>query len=293
MSFLPKLQDKDNGIITRSDLKRPQVKIIYYILFTICLIITVVSIAPPIWVLLSSFKDIKEFTLEPTLIPKEFDFNKFIKTWNDLKFFKFYVNSFYSVAGSVVCAIIFNGLLAFALSIIKPKGSRFVYALVMGSLMVPATTSIVPLFININKLGLSGTFYPLWLSIGANAFYVVLYKQFFDTLPKSIIEAARIDGCSNLQIFTRIVMPLSKPITMVVAMYAVNYAWSDFLLPYLVLNNTGLETVMVRLFQFRNGKTADVDILRAIVFAIIPPIILFTAFQKQITQGSTHSGVKG
>jgi len=293
VSFLPKLQDKDNGIITRSDLKRPQVKIIYYILFTICLIITVVSIAPPIWVLLSSFKDIKEFTLEPTLIPKEFDFNKFIKTWNDLKFFKFYVNSFYSVAGSVVCAIIFNGLLAFALSIIKPKGSRFVYALVMGSLMVPATTSIVPLFININKLGLSGTFYPLWLSIGANAFYVVLYKQFFDTLPKSIIEAARIDGCSNLQIFTRIVMPLSKPITMVVAMYAVNYAWSDFLLPYLVLNNTGLETVMVRLFQFRNGKTADVDILRAIVFAIIPPIILFTAFQKQITQGSTHSGVKG
>ncbi len=290
---MSRLQDKDNGIITRSDLKSPRVKIIYYILFVICLIITIISIAPPIWVLLSSFKDIKEFTIEPTILPKEFDFNKFIKTWNNLKFFKYYVNSFYSVAGSVVCAIVFNGLLAFALSILKPKGSKFVYALVLGSLMVPATTSIVPLFMNINKLGLSGTFYPLWFSIGANAFYVVLYKQFFDTLPKSIIEAARIDGCSNLQIFTRIVMPLSKPITMVVAMYAVNYAWSDFLLPYLVLNNSGLETVMVRLFEFRNGKTADVDILRAIVFAIIPPIILFIAFTKQITQSSTHSGIKG
>lgn len=290
---MSRLQDKDNGIITRSDLKSSRVKIIYYILFVICLIITIISIAPPIWVLLSSFKDIKEFTIEPTILPKEFDFNKFIKTWNNLKFFKYYVNSFYSVAGSVVCAIVFNGLLAFALSILKPKGSKFVYALVLGSLMVPATTSIVPLFMNINKLGLSGTFYPLWFSIGANAFYVVLYKQFFDTLPISIIEAARIDGCSNLQIFTRIVMPLSKPITMVIAMYAVNYAWSDFLLPYLVLNNSGLETVMVRLFEFRNGKTADVDILRAIVFAIIPPIILFTAFQKQITQSNTHSGVKG
>ncbi len=290
---MSRLQDKDNGIITLSDLKSPRVKIIYYILFVICLIITIISIAPPIWVLLSSFKDIKEFTIEPTILPKEFDFNKFIKTWNNLKFFKYYVNSFYSVAGSVVCAIVFNGLLAFALSILKPKGSKFVYALVLGSLMVPATTSIVPLFMNINKLGLSGTFYPLWFSIGANAFYVVLYKQFFDTLPKSIIEAARIDGCSNLQIFTRIVMPLSKPITMVVAMYAVNYAWSDFLLPYLVLNNSGLETVMVRLFEFRNGKTADVDILRAIVFAIIPPIILFIAFTKQITQSSTHSGIKG
>jgi len=290
---MSKLQNKDNGIIARSDLKRPQIRVLYYALFAISLGITLLSIAPPVWVLLSSFKDIKEFTIEPTIIPREFDFSKFVKTWNDLKFFKYYVNSFYVVAGSVICAIVFNGLLAFALSIIKPKGSRLIYALVLGSLMVPATTSIVPLFININKLGLSGTFYPLWFSIGANAFYVVLYKQFFDTLPKSIIEAARIDGCSNLQIFTRIVMPLSKPITMVVAMYAVNYAWSDFLLPYLVLNNSGLETVMVRLFQFRNGKTADVDILRAIVFAIIPPVILFTAFQKQITQGSTHSGIKG
>jgi multiple sugar transport system permease protein len=290
---LSRLQGKDNGIITWSDLKKPRVRIIYYILFAICLIITIISIAPPIWIFLSSFKDIKEFTIEPTFLPKKFDFNKFVKTWTELKFFKYYVNSFYSVAGSVVCAIVFNGLLAFALSIIKPKGSKFIYAIVLGSLMVPATTSLVPLFININKLGLSGTFYPLWFSIGANAFYVVLYKQYFETLPKSIIEAARIDGCNNLQIFTRIVMPLSKPITMVVAMYAVNYAWSDFLLPYLVLNNSGHETVMVRLFQFRNGKTADVDILRAIVFAIIPPIILFTAFQKQITQSNTHSGVKG
>lgn len=290
---MSKLQKKDNGIITWSDLKKPSVRILYYIIFAICIIFTIISIAPPLWVFLSSFKDIKEFTLEPTLIPKKFDFSKFVKTWNDLKFYKYYINSFISIAGSLVCAIVFNGLLAFAISIIKPKGSKFIYSLVLGSLMVPATTSLVPLFININKLGLSGTFYPLWFSIGANAFYVVLFKQFFDTLPKSIIEAARLDGCNNLQLFLRIVMPLSKPITMVVAMYAINAAWSDFLLPYLVLNNTGLETVMVRLFQFRNGKTADVDILRAIVFAVIPLVILFTAFQKQITQSNSYSGIKG
>lgn len=290
---MSRLQKKDNGIITWSDLKKPSVRILYYTIFAICIIFTIISIAPPLWVFLSSFKDIKEFTLEPTLIPKKFDFSKFVKTWNDLKFYKYYINSFISIAGSLVCAIVFNGLLAFAISIIKPKGSKFIYSLVLGSLMVPATTSLVPLFININKLGLSGTFYPLWFSIGANAFYVVLFKQFFDTLPKSIIEAARLDGCNNLQLFLRIVMPLSKPITMVVAMYAINAAWSDFLLPYLVLNNTGLETVMVRLFQFRNGKTADVDILRAIVFAVIPLVILFTAFQKQITQSNSYSGIKG
>nr|WP_243428244.1 carbohydrate ABC transporter permease [Clostridium rhizosphaerae] len=184
--------------------------------------------------------------------------------------------------------------MAYAISILKPKGSKFIYGLILGSLMVPATTSVVPLFINLSKMHLNGTFYPLWLSIGANAFYIVLYKQFFDTLPASIIEASKIDGCNNWQIFFKIVMPLSKPITMVIAMYAVNAAWSDFLLPYLLLNNSGHETIMVRLFQFRTSiKATDVEVLRAIVFAIIPPIVLFTLFQKQITQSNTHSGVKG
>ena len=288
-----KLQKKDNGIIAQSDLKKPSVRILYYSIFIICLIITIISVAPPIWVFLSSFKDIKEFTIEPTLLPKHLDFSKFVKTWKDLDFFKYYLNSFYAVAGSVVCAVVFNGLLAYSISIIKPKGTKIVYGLILGSLMVPATTSVVPLFINITKLGLSGTFYPLWLVIGANAFFVVLFKQFFDKLPMSIIEAARLDGCNNLQIFFRIVMPLSKPITTVISMYAVNAAWSDFLLPYLLLNNTGLETVMVRLFQFRNSPVTDVEVLRAILFAMIPPIILFTIFQKQIIQGSSDSGVKG
>jgi multiple sugar transport system permease protein len=284
---------KENGIISWSDMKRRPVRIFYYTLLVFCVIVTLVSIATPIWVFLQSFKDIKEFTVDATLLPRKFDFSRFAETWKEFEFYKYYINTFISVAGSVVCAIIFNGLLAYVISIIKPKGSKFIYALVLGSLMIPATTSVVPLFMNITKLGMGGTFYPLWFSAGASAFYVVLYKQFFDTIPISIIEAARIDGCSNFKIFLKIVMPLCKPITIVVAMYAINYAWSDFLLPYLVLNNSGHETVMVRLFQFRNGKTSDVDIIRAIVFALIPPVILFTTFQKRIMKGSNYSGIKG
>jgi multiple sugar transport system permease protein len=284
---------KENGIITQSDLKRTRVKILYFVMFIICIIITLFSIAPPIWLFLQSFKDIKEFTLTQSILPKTFDFSKFVETWNELKFYKYYINSFYSVTGSIICAVVFNGLLAYSISIIKPKGSKLVYTLVISSLMIPATTSIVPLFVNISKLHLNGSFTPLWLSAGANAFFVVLFKEFFDTLPKSVIEAARIDGCTNVGIFFKIVMPLSKPITMVIAMYALNASWSDFLLPSLLLNNTGLETVMVRLFQFKDAMGSQVDMLRAIVFAMIPPIILFTFFQKQITQGITHSGVKG
>jgi multiple sugar transport system permease protein len=147
--------------------------------------------------------------------------------------------------------------------------------------------------INISKLGLTGSFVPLWFAIGANAFYVVLFKNFFDELPQSLIEAAKIDGATNFTIFTRIAVPLSKAIIMVIVMYSINAAWPDFLLPYLVLNNTNLKTVMVRLFEFRGGRTSDVDVLRSIVFAVVPPIVLFFVFQKQITQVTIQSGIKG
>ena len=164
----------------------------------------------------------------------------------------------------------------------------------MWGLLIPTTTSIVPLFMNLSKMGLTGTFIPLWFSMAANAFYVVLFKNFFDSLPNSYIEAAEIDGAGNLATFFKIVVPLSKSIIMVVTLYAITAAWSDFLLPFLLLQNTRFETVMVKLFSLMRGaKINDVEMLRAIVFAIIPPIMLFIIFQKQITQVTIQSGIKG
>jgi multiple sugar transport system permease protein len=124
--------------------------------------------------------------------------------------------------------------------------------------------------------------------------YVILFVQFFESLPRSIIEASRIDGCSQLQTFFRIVLPLSKPICTVIAIFAVNAAWSDFLLPYLVLRGGNLQTVMVRLFVFSTEQTVNADtMMRSVVFSMIPPIILFFIFQKQLTENAVSVGIKG
>ena len=124
--------------------------------------------------------------------------------------------------------------------------------------------------------------------------YVILFVQFFESLPSSIIEASRIDGCNQLQIFFRIVLPLSKPICAVVAIFAINAAWSDFLLPYLVLRGGDKQTVMVRLFVFSTEQTVNADaMMRSVVFSMIPPIILFFIFQKQLTENSVSVGIKG
>jgi multiple sugar transport system permease protein len=268
-------------------------KILCIIIFIVCIGMVIVAVFPAVWVFLASFKDIAEFRKAATILPSKFNIQNYVKTWNDLKFFKFYINSFIVVAGCVVSSVLFNGLLAYGLAILRPKGYKIVFTLVMWGLLIPATTSIVALFVNINRVGLNQSFIPLWLSLGANAFYVVLFKQFFEGLPKELIEAAKLDGCGVFRTFISIILPLSKSIVMVITIFTINAAWSDFLLPYLVLNGSGHETVMVRLFAFRTSNATDVEILRAVAFSIIPPTILFLIFQKQITAGATTGALKG
>lgn len=291
--FFTKYHEKKDGAIRGYDISSAKVKLLCLIILLICLLIVLVCIFPVVWVFLASFKDIKEFTRNVTILPEHFDWSRMQTTWNAFKFTKFYKNSLISVLGCTVCAVIFDGLLAYAIGVLKPKGYQLAYGLVMWSLLIPSTTSIVALFRNINLIGMEGSFLPLWLAFGANAFYFVLFKQFFEDIPKELLEAARLDGCGVLQIFIRIMLPLSKPIIMVVAIFAITAAWSDFLLPYLVLNGSGKETVMVKLFTFKDTPTDAVSVLRATFFAIIPPTILFIIFQKQITDGAAAGAVKG
>ena len=300
---MKRLRMKADGVIRGYDLQKPPVRLGYTIMFIVCVVAFVISLLPILWVLLAGFKENQEFTrgvkgldnhYHPQFLPVSFELDGYLKTWNQMRYYRFYLNSLWVVLGSAVSAILFNGLIAYVISRLKPRGHKLVYGLIMGSLMLPATTNMVPLFINITNLGMIGSFLPLWLAIGANAFYVVLFKNFYDSMPASLLEAARLDGCNDLNLFFRIVVPLSMPINIVILIYAVNAAWSDFLLPYLVLSNTPLETVMVRLFTYRTSdRVNDMDVIRAIVFAMIPPILLFIAFQRKITQNVISAGIKG
>lgn len=291
--FFKKYADKTDGAIRGFDVKSKRVKIICILIMLVCFAFAIVAIYPAFWVMVSGFKDIKEFTTEATLMPRTFNFAGFKETWDKLNFAVYYKNSFIMVIGCVICAVFFNGLLAYGLAILKPKGHKIINGLVMWSLLIPTTTSIVALFVNINRVGLNNSFIPLWLSYGCNAFWVVLFKEFFEGLPKELIEAAKIDGCNAFQIFYKIVLPLSKPIIMVIIIFSVTAAWSDFLLPYLVLNGSGKETVMVKLYSYSAAHTTQIDMIRAIFFSIIPPTILFIFFQKQITDGAAGGAVKG
>lgn len=294
MNFFKKYETKTEGAIRFYDVKQPKTKVAVVLIFLACIILVVIALFPAFWLIMSSLKSIQEYAGTNQILPKNPDWGGWVRTWNALGFTKYYINSGIAVLGGVVCAVFFNGMLAYVLGILKPKGHKLIFALVMWSMLIPPTTSFVALFINIKKIGLTGSFIPLWLSMGANAYWVILFKQFFEALPKDFLEAARLDGCSSLQVFTRIILPLSKPIVVVVAIFAVTAAWSDFLMPFLLLNGSGKETVMVRLYAFRTAvKSTDIDVIRAVLYAIIPPTVIFAVFQKQIMEGVITGGIKG
>ena len=289
------LKNKKDGILNFMDYKNPFYKIVYFILLAILILFSLIAVFPVIWVILSSFKDVNEFYSKTfTLFPKAINFKKIGEVWELLQVGKYYLNSLYVVIGAVVCSVLFNGLLAYAVSILKPKGYKLIYGLVLSTMMMPAVTNMYALLQNIVNLDLIGSYIPIWFAYGANAFYFILFKTYFDKLPKEVFEAAEIDGCNRLQMFFRLVLPLSLPIIVVVAIFTVNAAWSDFLLPYLVLNaNVDKQTLMVRIFNINENPPAGLTqdkVFMLISLSIIPVIILFVIFQKQITSAQTGTG---
>lgn len=293
MRLFSNYQHKEDGVIRFYDVKSHKTRFWVVMIFIACCLMALIALFPVFWLVCSSLKNLTEYLSTNQILPQHADWEGWIKTWNDFGFTKYYINSGISVAGGVVCAVFFNGLLAYVLAILKPVGHKIVLALVMWCLLIPPTTSFVALFVNIKKLGLTGSFIPLWLSMGANAYWVILFKNYFESLPKDFIDAARLDGCSDFRVFTRIILPLSRPILVVVAIFAICAAWSDFLMPYLLLGGTDKETVMVKLFSFQNSiKTNQIDIIRAVLYSVIPPTILFALFQKQIMGGVMSGGIK-
>lgn len=296
-----RLKNKTEGLIVGMEYRHSRFKVLYALMIFLLIVACLTALIPVMWLFLAGFKDADEVFKAPfTFFPESIDLGKVVEVWNTVGFGKYFLNTFIIMVGSVVCAVFFNGLLAYAVSIVKPLGHKLVYNLIMASYMIPAVASLVPLYSNIISLGLDGyaVFVPLCLLYGANAYYFMMFKNYFDTIPKALLEASRIDGANTMHIFFHIVLPLSKPIISVVAIFAMTASWADFLLPYLLIQDDSLATVMIKIFNLKSDMSSlqnfGIDkYLMAIAITIIPQIFIFAVFQKQIMGTNTQSGIKG
>lgn len=290
---------KSSGIIGDLEYKTPKVKIMYWLFFAIMTLISLVCLLPPVWVILSSFKDVKEFyEIPPTIIPRSFHIEKLWDTWNEFKFMRYYVNTSYVTIGTLVFTVLFNGLAGYFFSKLKPKGSAFFFLLILWTVLLPSTVGIVPLFGNIVDFPLfhinfTNTYWPLWFLAAVNPVVILIFKNFFDTIPASLVESAHIDGASKLSIFLRIILPLSGPVLITISILTINGVWNDFFWPYMILKDQSQWTVIVAIFNLKATLPADIQFL-GLTFAIVPPVLLFLVFQRYIMQGYSIAGsIKG
>lgn len=285
---------KTDGVIQHYDLSKRSVRLSVVLIYVIVSVICLAFIYPLVWLLFSCFKSNNELVTNTGLIPWEFDFEGLMRTWTKLDYGNSYFYSLVICAGSVFCAVVFNGLAGFALACIKFRGSKLIWGLMMTLMLIPSTGAFVVLYRNMVTLGMTkGQLWPLFLGAGGSCYNIMLFKTYFENIPKDYLDAARIDGCSDIGIFFRMILPLSKPIASIVAINAFLGAWSDFLMPYLCLMGSDKSTVMVKLFLQVGKNGVVMDQLRASMFTIIPPIIFFLIFQKNIMNNNTGAGVKG
>lgn len=282
------------AIISSNDRRRPIVRWSLLGLQVALLVTTVaVGVGPILWTAKGALSSTQDLLREPLqLWPAHTQWENLAIAWSELRVGHYLLNTVVLVAGSWIVQLLVAATGAFALSVLRPRFGRFIYAAVLATLFVPGTVSLVALYLTVLDLSLADTPWAVWLPAGAHAFNVLIMKQFFDGLPRELYEAAEVDGAGPWRLFWQIVMPMSRPIIAVVSLLAVMDTWKDFLWPMIAIADTEAQPLAVALPRL--AETAEQNhVIAGMLMAIVPPLLLFLVFQRHVVRGINFTGVKG
>ena len=303
---MKKFSGKQTGVLSASDLKTPKGKALYWIFFAILVLTAAISLLPAIWTILTAFKDTQEIYSSFSFFPKEMSWNRVVTRIKDsvefLQIGDSIINTVVLSIGSWAVNIVVCGFGGYVLSKLKPKGTKLIFTLVVWTMMMPGQIRMVPNYISWLHfpfaydigvgVSLLDTYWPMWLTAGANTFAVLLFKNAFDGLSNSYVEAAKIDGYSNYGIFFKIMLPLVTPVIIYQSIGVLSGAWSDFFTPLLVLNKNVV--LPLKIYRLQGDSSVPMNTyFMALVFASLPPFLIFAVFQRKILGGVNIGGVKG
>lgn len=264
----------------------------------VILVIGAIAMSLPfVWLVSSSLKpELQIFQVPPQWIPNPPRFQNYVDALTYKPFNLYLMNTMIIVTLNMIAIIGAASLCAYGFARIKFPGRDIWFALVLSTMMVPYFVLMIPQFVIFSRLGWNDTFLPLTVPFffGGGAFNIFLLRQFFRTLPNELSDAARIDGCSELGIYWRIIMPLAKPALATVAIFTFLAGWNDFIGPLLYLTSPENFTVAIGLATFRSVMRTRWDLLMAASTAMIAPVVLLFFFaQRYFIQGIAMSGIKG
>lgn len=266
-----------------------------WILYAVLTILLVVVITPFVWMIMGSFKTQGELLQSPpTWWPETATLDNYTQLFSRLNFKQYFFNS--TVVAVCVTAgnLLFCSMLGYALAMLDFKGKKPLFAVVMGTLMIPGVVTFVPLFVLVANIGLIDTLPGLILPFLAAPFGVFLMRQFFLGLPKDLLDAGRVDGAGELRIFRQIFLPLAGPALATLGILTFLGSWNNFLWPLVVAQQEKTYTLPVALALYSTGQNSTQYglLLAGATVVVVPVLAIFLIFQRRVIEGIATTGIK-
>ena len=272
-------------------LQKNKITLLKVLIWAILLVAALSALVPFVYMVLVSFTQMR-------ILSFHFDFSEFslINYERVFRNFNLLINFRNSVIVTVSTCLLnclFSSMAAYVFSKKKFPHSNKVFSIYLATLMIPGQVTLIPTFVIIRALGLMNTYVALILPL-LNAFGVFLIKQFMDSFPDELIEAARIDGCGENRIYAQIVLPLMKAVLISLTIFTFISSWNDFLWPLVVASRPRVQTLTLALAVLKGNYSTNYGLVMAgSTIAFIPPFVLYICLQKQFVEGIALSGIKG
>lgn len=279
---------------TKSDRAMKNLKLQKLLFYGLLFVMTAIYLGPFLFSLSISFNAEQDvFSWPIKLLPEEWTLDNYQRVWQDLPFGTWLLNSVTITVIQTICNVFFASLAGFAFARLDFPGKNIIFSLLLASLMIPGIILLVPKFIILNEFHLINTYGGLILPGLVSVVNIFLMKQFFETIPKDLEEAALIDGCSYFRIFWQIFLPVSKPALAAVAIYTFQGSWNEFMWPVIVTTTRDMFTLPVGMAFLKNEFSVQWPLLMAGTILIsLPTIAIFLIFQRYFVQGVASAGLK-
>lgn len=263
-------------------------------LHLVMLVISVFTLLPFFWMLSTSFMETGEAsTLPLKFLPRSFSLDQYIFLFERLNLGRFFLNSLILSVSVTLVSLLVNSLAGFAFAKYTFRGQRPLFTFLLSSMIIPGQVTMLPVFLLLNKLGLLNTYFGIIIPGMASIFGIFLIRQYLQSVPDSLIEAAKIDGARDFAIYWRVILPLAKPVLVTLALFTFMGTWNDFLWPLVVMTKEDMYTLPVAIANLMGEHAQDPELMMAgSVVTITPVLVVFLIAQKYYIKGIMLGGVK-
>ena len=255
---------------------------------------SVIMIFPFVWMFLTSFKTVSEsMQIPPTILPSSWSLDNFTDAMASLPFGSLYINTALMIFWRVVCAVVFSSMAGYAFEKLNFKGKNILFSLVLIQMMLPSQIFITPQYQMLAKLGLTNTIFALVFPGLVSAFGTFFLRQAYLGIPNEIAEAAYLDGCTQWQTFTKVMVPLTTSSMAALAVFTAVFAYGDLMWPLIVNTDLNMMTLSSGLATLRGQFSTNFPVMMAgSLLAMVPMVVLYMIFQRQFIEGVAMTGGK-